>query len=190
MTPFKELKNKILDKMAKGLPNHLSYHSVEHTQLVMERSVYIAEKEGLSKKQILLLKTAALFHDFGFTEVYADHEERGCEIVKKQLPAHGYTKDDIDAICGMIMATKIPQTPKNIMEDIIADADLEYLGTNKFKDIGDTLFEELKHFNPKLSRAEWNQIQIKFMSNHSYHTSYCKRYREWRKAKNLRSLKQ
>lgn len=190
MTPFKELKKEILERMAKGLPKHLSYHSVEHTQLVIERSIYIGEKEGLSKEQLRLLQTAALYHDFGFTEVYADHEEKGCEIVKKELPAHGYSKKDIEAICGMIMATKIPQTPKNNMEDIIADADLEYLGTNMFQEIGDTLYEELKHFNPALSRKEWDQIQIKFMSNHSYHTSYCKRYREWRKEENLQSLKQ
>lgn len=190
MTPFPELKKNVLGRMAESLPAHLSYHSVAHTELVIERCIYIAEKEGLSEDQIRLLRTAALYHDFGFTSVYKDHEEKGCEVVRKELPAHGYSKEDIDKICGMIMATKIPQTPTNIMEKVIADADLEYLGTDKFEEIGDTLFHELKHFNPELSRDEWNDIQIKFMSKHSYHTDYCKQYREWRKEENLESLKQ
>lgn len=171
------------------MPDHLTYHCVEHTELVIERSEYIGKKEGLNAKDLNLLKTAALYHDFGFTQVYQNHEEKGCEIVKKELPSLGYSAKDIDAICGMIMATKIPQSPSNVMEDVIADADLEYLGSNEFRTIGDRLFVELKHFNPKLSRKEWDQIQIKFMSNHSYHTDYCKRYREWRKQKNLESLK-
>lgn len=188
MKSFESLKKSVLDRMRNQLPSHLTYHCVEHTELVLERSEYIAKKEGLSRKKIELLKAAALYHDFGFTEVYKDHEEKGCEIVKKELPKFGYSDSDIKAICGMIMATKIPQSPKNLMEDIIADADLEYLGSNEFKTIGDRLYKELKHFNSALSRKEWNQIQIKFMSNHDYHTSYCKRYREWRKQRNLESL--
>lgn len=188
MTPFAELKEEVLGRMKVELPSYLSYHSVNHTKLVIRRSVYIAEKEGLSKKQIELLQTAALFHDYGFTEVYKDHEEEGCNVVRKELPGHGYSNEDINAICGMIKATKIPQNPQNEMENIIADADLEYLGSNKFKEIGDLLYAELKHFNPMLSIEEWNQIQVKFMSSHHYHTDYCKRYRQWRKRKNLKSL--
>ena len=190
MTPFAKLKSDVLGRMKKELPNYLHYHSVDHTKLVIRRSVYIAEKTGLPKKDIELLQTAALYHDFGFTKVYKDHEEVGCDIVKEELPKHGYSKADITAICGMIRATKIPQTPKNKLENIIADADLEYLGSNRFKEIGDKLYEELKHFNPKLSRNEWNEIQIKFMSSHHYHTEYCKKYRQWRKQRNLDALKQ
>lgn len=74
------------------------------------------------------------------------------------------------------------------MEEVIADADLEYLGSNKFQSIGNLLLIELRHFNPKLSIDEWNEIQYNFMSKHHYHTSYCKRYRQWRKNRNLDSL--
>ncbi|MFY0645091.1 MAG: HD domain-containing protein [Bacteroidia bacterium] len=189
MTAFKDLENSVIDRMRKELPAHLTYHCVEHTELVIERSEYIAQKEGLSKAKIKLIKTAALYHDFGFTKVYKDHEEKGVQIVKKELPAHGYTDKEIESICGMIMATKIPQRPNNDMENVIADADLEYLGSNDFERIGNRLYKELKHFNPKLKISEWNEIQIKFMSSHHYHTNYCKRYRQWRKNSNLESLK-
>ena len=188
MIEFSELKNIVYQDMEENLPKYLTYHSIDHTKLVVRRSVYIAEKEGVDQKDIALLKTAALFHDFGFTETYKDHEEKGCEIVKKRLPDYGYTSKEIDKICGMIMATKIPQTPHNLLEEIIADADLEYLGTDKFEFISNKLYQELLHFNPKLSVDEWNNIQIKFISSHSYHTDYCRKYREWRKQKNLKTL--
>lgn len=190
MTPFEKLKAEVIQRMRDGLPNHLTYHCVDHTLMVIKRSMYIAEKEGLSKDQLILLKTAALFHDFGFTIVYKDHEEKGCEIVTKELPGHGYSNEQIEAICGMIRATKIPQNPLTLAEMIIADADLEYLGSNQFKPIGDLLYMELKHFNPNLSVKEWNDIQIKFMTGHHYHTHYCKKYRQWRKRRNLNALKQ
>ena len=189
MTAFKDLRNSVIDRMREQLPAHLTYHCVEHTELVIERSEYIARKEGLSQVKIKLIKTAALYHDFGFTKVYKNHEEKGVEFVKKELPAHGYSPKDIEAICGMIIATKIPQRPQNDMENVIADADLEYLGSNDFELIGNRLYRELKHFNNNLSIKEWNEIQINFMSSHHYHTDYCKRYRQWRKKRNLESLK-
>ncbi len=189
MKAFEELKESVLERMREMLPAHLTYHCVEHTELVIDRSEYIGKKEGVKGKNLNLLKTAALYHDFGFTEVYKDHEEKGCEIVRAELPSLGYSSEEIDIICGMIMATKIPQNPTNLMENVIADADLEYLGSNDFRTIGDRLLKELRHFNPEMSRKEWDEIQVKFMSNHSYHTEYCKQYREWRKQENLNSLK-
>lgn len=188
MTPFKELKDSVIARMRKELPHYLTYHSVEHTEMVITRSEYIGKKEGLNNAELRLLKTAALYHDFGFTEVYKEHERKGCQIVQKELPAHGYSQEQIDMICGMIMATRIPQSPTNLMEQVIADADLEYLGSNKFVSIGNRLLEELRYFNSNLTLDDWNEIQYKFMSDHHYYTTYCKRYRQWRKRKNLKTI--
>ena len=188
MKDFQRLQSHVFGIMEDKLPKHLTYHSIEHTKHVMDRSEFIAKKEGKSEYDISLLRTAALYHDLGFIETYRDHEEKGCEYVKADLPNQGYSKEEIDRICGMIMATKIPQTPHNDLEMIIADADLEYLGTEQFDEIGDLLYKELLHFNPNLTRDEWNDIQIKFLKAHKYHTDYCKQYREWKKGENLDSL--
>ena len=36
----------------------------------------------------------------------------------RYLPEYGYSTGQIDRICGMIMATQIPQTPHNKLEEI------------------------------------------------------------------------
>ena len=88
----------------------------------------------------------------------------------------------------MIRATIIPQKPKTKLECILADADLEYLGTDNFEHIGNKLYLELKHYNPNLSLEEWNEIQINFLQSHFYHTSYCIHNRTEGKIKNLNQL--
>ena len=86
-------------------------------------------------------------------------------------------------------ATKVPQFPKNKLECVLADADLEYLGTNSFKTRGDKLFKELCHFHTDLNATRWNEIQIDFLENHNYHTMYCIKNREPQKQLNLEALK-
>lgn len=188
-TEFNIILTDVTKLLNEKTPKYLTYHTAEHTLYVLEKAVYIAEKEKVSKADLKLIKLAALYHDIGFIETHIDHEEVGYEIAKKQLKAYGYTKEDINKICGMIMATKIPQKPQNLLEQIVADADLEYLGTNHFETISELLFEELKHFDTNLTREQWTQIQIDFISNHSFHTKYCRTYKSFRKYNNLRKLK-
>jgi len=186
--PIEEIYEKVIKWLREELPDYLKYHCPEHTMYVFKKATYIAGKEGVTAHELYLIQTAALLHDTGFVKQYEDHEEVGCKLAIKRLPEYGFDKKEIDMICGMIMATKIPQQPKNLLEMILADADLEYLATNLFGKVGDLLLEELRYFNPKLSRKEWNKIQTEFMSEHTYHTAYCRRYKEHRKWKNIQKL--
>ncbi|RAJ13421.1 HD domain-containing protein [Olleya aquimaris] len=182
---FKNLHTHVVTLLDTNLPSYLSYHDTKHTLYVLDKAIYIANKEGITKNDLCLLKIAALFHDIGYIKAYDNHEEESIKIAKKELQNFSISNDDIEVICNMIRATKIPQHPKTKLDMILADADLEYLSTNNFKVFGDLLFEELKHLNPKLTRQEWNATQISFLKNHQYHTTYCKRYKEHRKQKNL-----
>ena len=67
--------------------------------------------EGCSDEEILLLKTAGLFHDAGHTVTYDDHEYQGTLLAREMLPGYGYTEEQIDMICGIIMSTKLPPKP-------------------------------------------------------------------------------
>lgn len=160
----------ILNKLEKELSDKLYYHGIHHTLDVLNITMELCDAENISPYNRILLKTAALFHDSGFVVNNVEHEKLGCEIVRKNLPRFNYLEEDIEKICGMIMATKIPQSPKNNLEEIICDADLDYLGRQDFKSIGKTLFDELKAYNVLDEEEAWNRIQVGFLEKHRFFT--------------------
>lgn len=186
---FQKIKNHVLNRLTNELPNDAFYHSVNHTLYVLNRAEHIANKEKVSSKNVRLIKIAALFHDIGFVKSLVEHEKVGCRIATKELKQMGFSESDIEKICGMIMATRIPQSPRNHLEQIVADADLEYLGTSKYDYYSELLFKEMKSRDSSFNKRKWKKIQIKFLSNHKYHTAYCRRYKEFRKAKVLSDLR-
>lgn len=99
----------------------------------MKQAVDIAKHEGIEdNNDLLLLKISALYHDVGFLTIYTGHEEISCEVVSHELYDFGFSKEQVDIICGMIRATKVPQQPQTKLEEIICDADLDYLGRDDF----------------------------------------------------------
>ena len=186
---FIKVKAHILGLLKEGLPAHLSYHRFEHTLDVYDQAKRIAAKEGIQdEEQLLWLQTAALFHDAGFLYVYKEHELEGCRIVKDTLPDYGYSNSAIEAICGMIMATRIPQTPHTHLEQILADADLDYLGRADFHLIADTLCQELLLMGSLQREEDWDPLQIKFLESHQYFTQSSKLDREPVKRKHLEEI--
>lgn len=186
---FEQVKTFILDKLRKELPPHLSYHSVYHVEDVYEAAIMLAKEENITGEELTLLLTAVLFHDSGFLEGMVEHEEASCRIASKYLPGYGYNEEQIKRICGMIMATKIPQTPHNHLEQIICDADLDYLGRDDFFSIGNQLFAELRVYGIVRNEDEWNAIQIRFLDKHAYFTDTAKRLRHAKKHEYLEYLK-
>jgi hypothetical protein len=74
---------------------------------------------------------------------YRNHEEAGVEIAREILPDYDYTQEQIDHICQLIMKTKLPPKPVYLLEQIICDADLDYLGRVDFIPVSGNLFREL-----------------------------------------------
>jgi len=186
---FEGVRKFIIKKLRTELPTHLFYHSVGHINDVYTAAESLAEGEGIKGDELKLLLTAVLFHDSGFTVQQKDHEEISCQIARKFLPGFNYSNDQIDVICGMIMATKVPQRPTNHLEQIICDADLDYLGRDDFYDIGNKLFTELSLYGMIQSEYEWNNLQVRFLENHKYFTATAKRLRQSGKDAHLQSIK-
>ena len=130
---YDQLYTFVITELESKLGENLSYHNVLHTKKVLENSIYIGEKENISEHDLTLLKTAALLHDVGFLESHLNHEFFGCEFAKKNLPNFDYSSQEIQTICKMIMATKLPQNPTNSLSKILCDADLFYLGEKEYK---------------------------------------------------------
>ncbi len=187
---LQDLQNDMFEKLEKNLPKNLYYHNLKHTVNVYYQTEMIARAEEVSEEEMLLLKTAALMHDAGFLVSYNHHEEKGVELAYKTLPTYHYSKDQIDIIADLIMATKMPQKPKNLLEEIICDADLDYLGRPDFIPTSQNLFRELFERNKIGTIEQWNKMQMKFMEKHRYFTATARRVREPEKQKRLAELKQ
>jgi predicted metal-dependent HD superfamily phosphohydrolase len=186
---YEKIKKIILKELKENLPEHLSYHSVMHVKDVINAVEEIALAENVGGEDLMLLKTAALFHDSGFLQGAKDHEEKSCEIAQEYLLDYGYNQPQIDKIKGMIMATKIPQSPNNKLEEILADADLDYLGRDDFFKIGDKLFDELTMFGIVNSERDWNLLQEKFLESHHFFTKTAINNRNQKKQENLEIIK-
>ncbi|HLY71325.1 MAG TPA: YitT family protein [Puia sp.] len=160
----------ILDKMAAELPSYLTYHSIRHTKEVLQYADELAEAEKITGDDLVILRTAAAYHDAGFLETYAGHEEISCSVAQTYLPQFGYNDIQIKRICDLIMATRIPQEATNKLSEILCDADLYYLGTNNYASTAENLYQELYNAGIIKSREEWVHYQIKFLHSHHYLT--------------------
>jgi uncharacterized protein len=164
----------VVNMLKDKLPENYYYHNYKHTLYVQKKVIQIAKHENCSEKEIELLSAAALWHDTGYITTYYGHEDQSCLLAKKHLPIYGFSSNDTSVIIEMILATKILQTPKNKLEEILADADLEYLGTKNPAQKAHLLFRELQSITPSLTEKKWNKIQIAFIKKHHYFTKYCK----------------
>jgi hypothetical protein len=190
MLPINKIKVHIIDTLTAKLSPALTYHNVSHTEDVLKRAVDIAKMEGIhDEEDVLLLQISALYHDVGFLDVYAGHEERSCEIAGPQLVEFGYSEEQIKKIFGMIRATKVPQTPTTKLEEIICDADLDYLGRNDFFSIGRGLYKEFLDQKIVSDDKTWNLLQVRFLESHRYFTNTSIRLRQDQKQKHLEIIK-
>lgn len=187
---FESIKTRVCKCLTDKLDPRLTYHNTGHTLDVLNQATSIAANEDIhNPEQLLLIKTAALYHDMGFLTTYAGHESEGCEMAARELKAFGFTAEQTAVICGMIMATKIPQSPQTHMEQIICDADLDYLGRDDFEKISDHLRREFLEFGIIKNDREWEERQISFFETHGYFTASSKQTRNDTKAKHLLALK-
>lgn len=187
---FENAKNYITNRLRNELPVHLTYHTLAHVMDVYQAAERIAKSEGVSGKDLQLLLIASLYHDSGFIIESKDHEDLSCSIAQNTLPAFAFSKPQVEKICGMIQATHLPQQPNNLLEEIMADADLDYLGRSDFWTVGKGLYEELKYQQLVKDENEWNHLQIKFLEQHHYFTATADRTRSALKATHLQAVRE
>jgi len=161
----------IIEKLKEGLPQYLVYHNVEHTSQVLKHAIELALEEGVSGVDLDILTTAAAYHDAGFLEKYEGHEMVSCTYARQFLPNFCYSEDQINQICEIIMATKIPQSPTNLLAQILCDADLYYIGTDDYGKVTDHLYTEFLKEGLAKDKMDWQRQQIAFVSSHKYFTA-------------------
>lgn len=171
-------------------PN-LVYHNLEHTKLVVAAAQQIAAHYRLADNDLLIVCVACWFHDLGYLMGETKmHEEKGAEMARVFLNVQQIPEDVQQQVVGCIMATKMPQNPKNLLEEIVCDADLFHLGTKDFRDRSKLLRQEVELTSGReISGAEWNAGSLRLQETHHFFTAYCKALLQQQKEDNIVKLK-
>ena len=180
----------VIARLRRELDARLVYHSVDHTLDVVAAAERLADAEGVVGEDRELLVTAAYFHDVGFVKKYAANEAVGADLARRTLPDFGYTRAQIRRIEGLILATAIPHRPADALEQLMCDADMDYLGRPDYWPIAARLRLELSTHGKHFSLPDWLALQVRFLTEHRYFSASALRLRQPVKAQHLEQLRQ
>jgi len=187
---LKQISDYVLSYYKAHADERLVYHDKQHTENMVSRAMEIANHYQLNDHDYFTVIAAAWFHDTGYMVDTAHHEAEGAIIAETYLKSVELPEEDIAAIKTTIMATKMPQTPTNLLEQIICDADLYHLGTDDFLDTDKLLRRENNTLHgTDVSKPEWRKKSIVFLESHHYHTDYAQVLLNGTKQKNVIDLK-
>jgi len=185
-----QVKTHIERAFASRLDDKLVYHNLAHTEHVVKHAVELANYYKLDDKDFFIVLAASWFHDLGYIDKWDQHEQRGSEEAEAFLTEQGVDQSTIDAIKGCILATKMPQSPVGLLQQIVCDSDLYHLGSDDFKDRNRTMRKETENLLGKnIDKDIWRIGTIKLMESHHYHTDYCINKLSQKKKQNLEALK-
>lgn len=168
----------------------LTFHNCNHTLEVVQNCKEIGKGEAIDDLMMEELIIAAYFHDLGYLEGPQGHENRSSDLAQYFLKQHNYDEQRILNIVFIIKATKMPQQPVTISEKIICDADLAHLGKIDFFQKNEMLRKEWFAVNNiQFTNEQWFSMNLQFLEQHHFHTSYAKQFYVLQKQKNLSFLK-
>ncbi|MEN9570055.1 MAG: hypothetical protein RL172_1286 [Bacteroidota bacterium] len=188
---LEEIKDYVVNQFAANECGRLQYHNLAHTQQVVGNAIKIANYYQLKDADFFTVVAAAWFHDAGYGNGKAfGHEQEGAQIAEAFLKDKGLDKPLLDAVIGCILSTTLPQTPTNLLQQIICDADLYHLGTESFAERNKLMRKEMEHrLGTSITKQQWRKGTIALMEAHHYHTSYAHTFLQATKNNNLQKLK-
>ena len=185
-----EAENFVTNLFNEKLDTSFLYHNLTHTKRVLEKAKELAELSSLSDSDKHILILATWLHDTGYTTGVNNHEDESVIISKDFLSSQKCQQKDIDAICSLILATKMDHTPTNQLEKIIRDADCSHIGSKSYLEVSELLRKEWELLcNKTFTEIEWLDENINFLSTkHRFHTTEAAIAWDKRKGKNLSEL--
>jgi len=157
------------------LPPWVAYHDYRHTAETFRACREIGRASRLSPGDLQVALLAALFHDTGYVETVKGHEKRSAAIAARFLRSKGYPVKSVRAVRGCIIATTMPQSPRNLVEAVVCDADMIYVGSKEFFRKNDLLREEIEGREEIMVEPKsWLRHSLEFLKGQSYHTVYCR----------------
>ncbi len=181
----KDLIELVYENLSTELDHKYHYHNLYHTKRVINSAQKIGSHYKLSDDDWRDLLTACLLHDYGFIKSHIEHEEIGSKIAKDILPNYNFTSEHIESISSLILVTKVVSKPANLLQSIIRDADLEYIGSSDFKKISEYLKKEWLACGVVDNEANFYKIQYEFLLKHNFYTAYMQEIGSKQKKENI-----
>lgn len=184
---FEKASRYVFARLSQELSPHLTYHSLSHTKDdVLPAAARLGRSSALDAEDRLLLETAALYHDTGFLLSYQDHERYSIRIARETMPQFAYSAAQIETVVGLIAATRMPQRPNGLLQQLLCDADLDLLGRDDFLPLNRKLLQEISHFTDRpVIEHDWLVAQTSFLVDHNFFTPAARTLRAEGKKRNI-----
>lgn len=168
----------------------LHFHNYEHTEEVVRHVIEIAQKEGVTPEEMMVLQVAAWFHDVGHLNGgLQDHEQRSVEAMRRFMADAGVDDDAfVQRVSDCIMTTRMPHAPADKLGEIMCDADVYHFGTPQFRKTNKRVRKELKARGYPAMADNWPMRSLRLLQSQHFFTPYSRQKLEAGKAENIRWL--
>ncbi len=193
MTPDDLLLDKVSQWVAKYFQGArcacCTFHDYNHTRETVAAGRKIAKGMQVSADELETVLLACWFHDLGLLHARDNHEAISAQIAEDFLTKHGVSKEKIEHVKICILATKIPQSPNTLLENIVCDADISHLGEDNYFEKNTLLRQEFELNRGKLyNNVEWWELNRVFFQEHQYFTPYAHQRYSAQKKLNLNDI--
>lgn len=176
---------------ARNIPGWMVFHDLEHTLSVVRAAQHIGRSSGLSESSLRTVEVAALFHDAGYAEAYHGHEKKSAALARGFLADNDVPRSVIEQVRGLIMATRVGERPRSLMQRVLRDADSCKSGQVDFEEKSERLRRELEHVRGERIRPDaWLAENLAYLRGHRFFTPYAERRFGRQRSINLRRLEQ
>ncbi len=188
---FEHMRSNIINYLKSNLPDEVVYHDLFHTLNVEKAAIRLGRLEGLNEDELMLLRTASLYHDSGFIFNYHRNELHSVRLMEQHLPNYGYDKEQIEIIRSMILVTASNVEPVTLLEQLMCDADHDYIGRADYYVVSEKLRVEIEAMESKMTDLEWIDFQIDYLqTEHKYYSISAKNIRDKGKKNRIMELKE
>jgi predicted metal-dependent HD superfamily phosphohydrolase len=173
-----------------SLPEWAVYHGLPHTIETVNICASLAADAHLTGNDLEVLLVAAWFHDTGYIEGPEGHEQRSVDRAREFMIDNGCSSGMIEEVASAIFSTKLPQTPRSEVEEILCDADVSHAGREDFFEKSVQLREEMEgRLGRVYTDGEWFRFNLAFLESHPFHTGQAKTRFSRQRSENIRILK-
>ena len=186
---LKQVRKYVISLYSEHHTKRLVYHNLKHAKDLVKGVRGIASQFNLEESDLFVLEVAAWFQDSGNLLVEAGQKQESANLAKAFLERELIDHSLVEGVVSAILATGSPQTPKNLLEEILCDADLAYLADKRFDEESSLHRKEQEFFQGvEITKADWHRTQLTVLQNHRYLTDYALKSWEPGKQKNIKWL--